>query len=218
MESTAYLIDTDAVFRLGLRRILETEIDIRVIGESPQINPALAEIEDNKPDIVIIDPGRQVYESFAEIRRFVADSPSTKVMLLSEQMNPATAKEALVLHLHAYAIKPISPTQVKEMFATLNQGRRYVAANYTTGRSSTLVPATDINCAIESDQSKLSDRETQILVRTVNGRTAADIAEEFDISIKTAEWHRRNVYSKLQVKNVAQLTKLALRVGIIALD
>ena len=170
------------------------------------------------PNILIIDPGRQVYESFAEIRRFTAQSPGAQVVLLSEQLNPATAKEALILRLDAYAVKPVSQSEIIALLTTLIRGQRYIATNYTNSQSSLAGPARDINCAINLQQRKFSDRETQILVRTVNGRTAADIAEEFDISIKTAEWHRRNVYSKLQVKNVAELTKLALRVGIIALD
>ena len=218
MDSTAYLIDTDAVFRLGLKRLLEKEFGIRVSGESARIDGADTDLSTSQPNMLIIDPGRQVYESFAEIRRFTAECPSAQVVLLSEQLNPATAKEALILRLDAYAVKPVSQSEIISLLTKLVRGQRYIATNYTNSPPSAGGDVTDINCSVNLQQSKLSDRETQILVRTVNGRTAADIAEEFDISIKTAEWHRRNVYSKLKVKNVAELTKFALRVGIIALD
>lgn len=219
MISTVYLIDPDAVFRLGLGRLFAEKYQVEVVGLASKPEEAEDEISALRPDLLIVDPASRVYESIPYLRKFSAQGMVLKVALLCERLSATAMHEVRGLGLDAYAIKPLPLSDMHLLMDALLHNRTYVGPGFeefggvgdTTKRIN--------NCSsLPDNRHNLSERETQILVRTVNGKTAADIAKEFDISIKTAEWHRRNVFSKVQVKNIAQLTKYALRTGIIALD
>ncbi|MEM7469361.1 MAG: response regulator transcription factor [Pseudomonadota bacterium] len=218
MGSTVYLIDKDAVFKLGIEKLLSEYHDVKVVGSSKDIESAFLELRICKPDLVIFDPGTRVYESFPTLRKLKLESPTTRFVMFGDSMNPITAHEAIMMELDAYALKPINVEELKALLARVFAGEKHITDDFRKLGMGSAGQSATVRCGTELRNGRLSDRETQILVRTVNGQTAADIAEEFNISIKTAEWHRRNVYSKLQVKNVAQLTKLALRAGLIGLD
>ena len=218
MESTAYLVDKDTVFRHGLKQLLIEKFHTAVINEHHDLNAAVDEIDAAGPDIVFIDVGECIYEGLPAIRRLRSLRPQTKVALLADSLTPTTAQEALAMNLDGYALKPLSLPEFENLYENLIHGRRYVGRGFDEINRPSSEWQTYDRRGFDFVHKRLSERETQILVRTVNGYSATDIAKEFSISVKTAEWHRRNVYSKLHVKNVAQLTKFALRNGIIALD
>jgi DNA-binding NarL/FixJ family response regulator len=219
MINTVYLIDPDAVFKLGLGQLFSEKYQVEVVGYSSDAKTAEAELATLTPDLLIVDPGSRVYEFIPYLRKFASREHVSKVALLCERLSATAIREVRGLALDAYAMKPVPINDMYRMMEAILSDRIYIGPGF---EELGLIPETarPVNkCDSSKDRTgHLSDRETQILVRTVNGKTAADIAREFEISIKTAEWHRRNVFSKLQVKNVAQLTKYALRTGIIALD
>ena len=219
MISTVYLIDPDAVFKLGLGCLIADTYQVEVVGYASGPQEAEIEMAALRPDLVIVDPGARVYEFIPYLRRLASHDVTSKVALLCERLSSTAMREVRHLGLDAYAIKPVPLADMHLLMDALMHGRSYVGPGFEEMGDPVETSKRKTSCASSGGgQQHLSDRETQILVRTANGKTAADIAEEFDISIKTAEWHRRNVFTKLQVKNIAQLTKYALRTGIIALD
>lgn len=219
MINSVYLIDPDAVFKLGLGQIFSEKYQVEVIGYSSDPRDAEAELASLKPDLLIVDPGSRVYEFIPYLRKFATRENVSKIALLCERLSSTAIHEVRGLALDAYAMKPVPLHDMYKLMEALFDDRIYIGPGFEElGVASDTLRAIHKCDSSRSQAGNLSDRETQILVRTVNGKTASDIAKEFDISIKTAEWHRRNVFSKLQLKNVAQLTKYALRTGIIALD
>lgn len=218
MGNTAYLVDKDTIFRHGLKQILAANFDTISIGQQSSILAAEQEIRVREPDLLFLGAGDDLYESLPVIRRVKSAFPRIKLVYLADSVSASVVNEALSLQLHAYARKPINLSDIEALFDALQQGRRYLGHGFANFDNASSPQQSTGQCDNNVVRNRLSNRETQILVRTVNGKTAAAIAAEFDISVKTAEWHRRNVYSKLHVKNVAELTKFALRAGIIALD
>ena len=219
MINTVYLIDPDAVFKLGLGKVFAEKYQVEVVGLSSDAITAEKEVAVLKPDLLIVDPGSRVFEFIPYLKKFAAREDVARVALLCERLGATALREVRELNLDAYAMKPVPLGDMYKLMDALFSGRTYVGPGFDELDTESRDLQSTKKCdASRKHPERLSDRETQILVRTVNGKTAADIAKEFEISIKTAEWHRRNVFSKLQVKNVAQLTKYALRTGIIALD
>lgn len=219
MINTVYLIDPDAVFKLGLGKLFAEKYQVEVIGYSSDPQNAEAEVASLKPDLLIVDPGSRVYEFIPYLRKFATREHASKVALLCERLSSTAIHEVRGLALDAYAMKPVPLHDMYKLMDALIADTTFIGPGFEELGKFSDAPDSNRRCDSPRKRNEnLSDRETQILVRTVNGKTASDIALEFDISIKTAEWHRRNVFSKLHVKNIAQLTKYALRTGIIALD
>ena len=218
MGSTAYLVDKDTVFAHGFKHLLTDNFDIEFLGQSLDLAPAFEEIIDVAPDLVFIDAGDLVFDCITTLRTFRLRCPKTKLTVFAEAPTLSEARELRSLGFEACVLKPLTIEVLQSLLAHLERDEVFVSPGFDADEgeySSSIRPG---RWGYHLVNKRLSDRETQILVRTVNGRSAAEIADEFDISVKTAEWHRRNVYSKLCLKNVAQLTKFALRTGLIALD
>lgn len=219
MIKTVYLIDSDAVFTLGLGQLFADKYHVDIVGYSSDAQTAEDELALLKPDLLIVDPGHRVFEFIPYLRKFATREHVSRIALLCERLSATAIAEVRGLALDAYAMKPVPIEDIHKMMDALLNGESYVGPCFEEFRTGIRNPQISNDCELRKKSAgRLSDREIQILVRTVNGRSAADIAKEFAISIKTAEWHRRNVYTKLKVENVAQLTKYALRTGIIALD
>ncbi len=219
MINTVYLIDPDAVFKLGLGQLFSDKYQVEVVGYASDAKTAESDLALLKPDLLIVDPGNRVFEFIPYLRKFAMREHVARVALLCERLSATAVGEVRGLALDAYAMKPVPLSDMHKMMEALLDNKTYVGPGFEELGAGAQACHQSNDCESRKDKAgRLSDRETQILVRTVNGKTAADIAKEFEISIKTAEWHRRNVYSKLKVENVAQLTKYALRTGIIALD
>ena len=218
MGSTAYLVDKDTVFTHGLKQLLAEKFNTALIGQRSDITEATEEIMRLAPNMVFLDAGEAIFDSLPSLRRLRSACPQTKLIVFAESVTLSVAREMLSLGLDGYLLKPINLDVFEELLGHLRRGESYVGSGFNAYGESSSNPGAAKHCGNEVINNRLSDRETQILVRTVNGQSAAEIANEFNISVKTAEWHRRNVYSKLHVKNVAQLTKFALRIGLIALD
>ena len=218
MGSTAYLVDKDTVFTHGLKQLLAEKFNTGLIGQRSDITDATDEIIRLAPDMVFLGVGKAIFDSLPSLRRLLLMCPQTKLIIFAESVTLSAAREMLSLGLDGYLLKPINLGVFEDLFGHLRRGESYVGSGFKPSGESSSNLRTAEHCGTEVINNRLSDRETQILVRTVNGQSAAEIANEFNISVKTAEWHRRNVYSKLHVKNVAQLTKFALRIGLIALD
>ena len=218
MSSTAYLVDKDTVFAHGLKHLLTDNFDIEFLGQSLDLSQASEEIINFAPDLVFIDPGDRVLDCITTLRTFRLRFPNTKLTVFAEAPAPSEAREIGSLGFEACVLKPLTIEVLRTLLEHLERDEVFVSPGFDADprEYSSSIPAG--RCGHHLVHKRLSERETQILVRTVNGQSAAEIADEFDISVKTAEWHRRNVYSKLRLKNVAQLTKFALRTGLIALD
>ena len=218
MGSTAYLVDKDTVFARGLTHLLACHFGINLLGQCPDLEQASGEIIKLTPDLLFIDASGAVFDYLSSLRKLSEHCPNTKMTVFADAPTLAAARELLSLGLQACVLKPLTVAVLEKLFLHLKRDEAFIGPGFETHtRESSIVMQTG-RCGFDIINNRLSDRETQILVRTANGQSAAEIAAEFDISVKTADWHRRNVYSKLHLKNVAQLTKFALRAGLVALD
>ncbi len=204
------LVYDHRLLREGLRAILEKAGDIELIAEATDAAAALELARELAPDVVVMEIGLAGMSGIDATRRMHADKSRIKVLGLS-----ANADQRMILQmLQAGARGCLDKSTGSE---ELLRGIRAVA------RGETYLHAEASNAIVDSlrEQSlggkrseTLARRECQVLQLLASGKTSVQIAAELGIATGTVEVHRRNIMRKLDVHNVAGLTRYAIREGL----
>lgn len=215
MLKRAFLIDDDDVFRTGFDCLLREELGIDTV-HSGSFDPASLEgFTFSASDLLVLSPPNDHFETLSRLEDELLAARTYVAIIVFEQRSSALLNFYARLQIDGLLIKPCSREEVSELGAALRQGKKFCSAklradiaspreNNTVGSSDPLVMS-------------LSEREVEILRHTAGGRSSAQIAFELGISVKTAERYRRSLFTKLEVDNVAALTKFALREGLTSL-
>lgn len=217
MEQTSIvLVDDHQIVRQGLRVLLEQQADFQVVGEAGDGLSALKMVGQLTPDIVIMDIGMPQMNGIDATRQLVAQYPEIKVIALSMHADGGFIHEILAAGAMGYLLKESAYEELVNAIRTVLTGRVYVSekiANLIVDRY-----IHRLQHERESKSAALSSREREVWVLLANGYSSHRIADELHLSVRTVETYRKNVMDKLEVHSVADLTKLALREGVITLD
>ncbi len=215
MQNTKVLIvDDHNLFRKGLRKLLENMQDVDVIGEAQNGVEAIKQVSSLAPDVVLMDiamPEMNGLEATSEIHR---SFPSIAIILLTMYDNEEYLKQALQYGAIGYLLKDISTNELFLALQAAIKGEphfspaisRKIINRFTDGRSASLLP--------QSLYTNLSTREIEILRLLTAGKSNKIIADRLCISIKTVEKHRNNIMQKLDIHNIVDLVKYALKNGL----
>jgi two-component system response regulator NreC len=210
MSIRVVLVDDHAILRSGLRRVLDAEPDIEVVGEAESAERAVFEAIANKPDVVVMDlvmPGKSGIEGMPAVFQAV---PDVKVLVLSMQDDPRYVREAFAAGAAGYVLKEAADTEVVGALRAVAAGERYV--HPTLGARLVAAEAEERKRA-EADP--LSEREREVLRLLALGHTNQEIAKMLYISVRTAETHRAHIMQKLRLSSRAELVRYALENGLI---
>jgi two-component system NarL family response regulator len=207
------LVDDHTMVREALRTVLEQDKSLRVIAEASDGESALDLVDRLLPDVVVMDVALPGLSGIETTRRILAKHPDMKVLALSTYLDRGVIQQMLDAGARGYIAKSAAGVELKQGIRSVAEGRSYlcqeVAALVTDslrGRRAT---------ARKSDGHLLSRREIQIATLLAQGKTAAEIATELSISPNTVDVHRRNLMRKLDLHNVVDLTRYAIRTGLI---
>ena len=204
------IVDDHAVVRSGLRRVLEAEPDLDVVGEASDAQRALFEALGTKPDIVLMDvvlPGKSGIEAIPEL---LARVPDTKVLVLSMQDDPHYVREAFAAGARGYVLKEAADVELVAAVREVAAGGRYVHP----ALGARLVAA-DVEERKRAADDPLSEREREVLRLLALGHTNQEIAKLLFISVRTAETHRAHLMQKLGVTSRAELVRYAIGEGML---
>ena len=210
MSIRVILVDDHAILRAGLRRVLEAEPDIEVVGEAESADRAVFEALSSKPDVVVMDvvmPGKSGIEGMPAVLQAV---PEAKVLVLSMQDDPHYVREAFEVGAAGYVLKEAADTEVVGAVRAVAAGERYV--HPALGARLVAAEAEERKRA-EADP--LSEREREVLRLLALGHTNQEIAKMLYISVRTAETHRAHIMQKLRLSSRAELVRYALENGLI---
>lgn len=205
------VVDDHAVVREGIRRVLEGEPGVIVVGEGANGDEALQLVAREQPDVLVMDvamPGRSGLQVAAELHK--QGSP-VRILMLSMYDQPEYVLESVKSGARGYLLKDSPPAELRSAVRAVFRGEQYfppaVAARLNDALRAPAPPpaATDV----------LTPREKEVLVGIATGETNKQIAARFGISHRTVETHRESLMSKLDVRTVAGLTKLALEEGLV---
>jgi two-component system response regulator NreC len=199
------LVDDHAILRSGLRRVLDAEPDIEVVGEAESVDRAVFEVLASKPDVVVMDvvmPGKSGIEGMPAVMQA---GPDARVLVLSMQDDPRYVREAFEAGATGYVLKEAVDTEVVGAVRSVAAGEQYV--HPALGARLVAAEAEERRRA-EADP--LSEREREVLRLLALGHTNQEIAKLLYISVRTAETHRAHIMQKLRLSSRAELVRYAL--------
>ncbi len=215
MPVTLILADDHPIVRQGLRHLLESEPEFRILDEADDGVEALRLVERLMPDILLVDmmmPGLNGLEVLRQIKKL---SPATRTIVLSMQSADAYVVEALKNGAAGYVLKETGPGELVRAVHEVVLGNRFLSTKFADRFPAEGLP---IESAPTDAYETLTPREREILQMTVEGRTSAEIGRKLMISPRTVDEHRSNLTDKLGIKNQADLIRFAIKRGILPLD
>lgn len=205
------LADDHAMFRQGVRRILEEIPDIHIAGEARDGLELLRLLQTTRPHLVILDismPKLRGLEACHEIRSL---APQAKILILTMHKEKEYLYQALKAGADGYLLKEDAATELLEALEALKGGRRYLSP-LITGQVQDLLMH-EYQGKGETWADPLTLRERQVLKLIAEGRSSKDIAQMLFISDRTVQNHRANIMRKLNIKKVTDLVRYALQKG-----
>ena len=199
------LCDDHAVVRSGLRRILDAEDDLEVVGEASTVKEAIALATETRPDVFVMDlglPDGSGITATADVSRV---SPATRVLVLTVHDDIAYLRRAFEAGAMGYLVKDAADVELVHAVRQVAGGHQYV---HPTLGAALLAP--DVQPGrLSGPGGELSEREIEVLQLIAWGLTNAEIAERLFVSIRTVETHRAHIHQKLNVHTRAELVRLA---------
>lgn len=200
------IADDHPIVREGMKQIIAKAADMTIGGEALNGQEALALIEKEAFDAVVLDinmPGRDGLEILKEIRR---SRPTLPVLLLSMYSEDQVAVRALKAGASGFLNKESAPRELVQALRKIIGGGKYVSE----GLAEKLALGLDANLkAAQHDE--LSDREFQVLKMIASGKEVSEIAEDLFISVKTVRTYRDRIMEKMNLKNDVELAHYAIK-------
>ncbi len=215
MSIRVLLVDDNNLFRLGLSALISAHDDFTVVGDMRGGKEAVQASLTLNPDVVLMDimlAGVNGLESVSQLKR---RQGNVKVVILTEFRTEDFVREALRVGADGYVLKDASIDELLMAMRCVAQGKKYLSPD-VSGHvvQSFLHPQS--KGTKSSRLEMLTTRERSILQLVAEGRTNRGAAEFLSVSPKTVEKHRANLMHKLGLRNAAELTLVALELGLIA--
>ena len=210
---TIILADDHTLIREGIRSIIEAAPGLKVIGEAGDGNQLLRMMKNTVPDMVILDismPGLRGIEAAREIK---TRYPDIRILMLSMHKSEEFLAMALQAGAGGYLLKEDTGDELLQAIAQLRAGRTFLSATLAKNLSTDIIAICRGNHAVSADP--LTARERQVLQLIAEGHTDRQIGELLFISLRTAQRHRYNIRTKLNLKHTADLVKYAISKGYI---
>lgn len=210
------LAEDHTTLREGLRLLLESDGDISVVAEAATGKEAIATALEKKPDVVLMDVALTGLDGIEATRRIHADMPSAAILMLSANAELFTVRASIEAGAIGYLIKRTGGKDLRDAVRAAASGRAYFSEEVTRAVRERVRPGRGGEPGRAEDPGAiLTDRELEILQLIAAGNSNREIAEMLKLSVKTVETHRMHMMEKLDIHDVASLTRYALRKGLV---
>lgn len=212
MEKINILIaDDHTMFLEGIVSLLENEKNINIIGKATDGKSALEIIKKSSPDILLLDISMPEMDGIAVTKVIKEKYPSIKILIVSTHSNIQMIAKLIRMEVNGYLLKNAEKQELLHAIQIIQNGGTYFCKEVEEKND-------ENNSKIKSETlqiTELSNREKEILILIAQEFTGNEIAEKTFISLNTVNTHRRNLISKLNVKNTAGLVKYAIEYGLL---
>jgi two-component system NarL family response regulator len=205
------LVEDHQLVREALRDTLAKEPDIRVVGEAGDAVTAYERARSLKPDLVVLDlglPDVNGIEAAAKLKEQAGVDP--KIVALSAYTDRRFVTEMLRAGASSYVTKSSAGSELIRAIRAVAAGQTYICPEVAGALVSAVREGSE-----KSETPRLSRREREVLRLIAEGTRSPSIAEQLHISLGTVEVHRRNIMRKLGMRTVAELTRYAVREGLV---
>ncbi|MEU3448231.1 response regulator transcription factor [Streptomyces thermolilacinus] len=207
------LADDHALVRRGVRLILDSQPDITVVAEAGDGAEAVEAARTHTPDLAILDIAMPRLTGLQAARELARRQPDLRILMLTMYDNEQYFFEALAAGASGYVLKSVADRDLVEACRAVMRGEPFLYP----GTVSTLVRSylDRVRDGADLPAKPITDREEEILKLVAEGHTSKQIADLLCISVKTVERHRANLLQKLGLRDRLELTRYAIRAGLI---
>jgi DNA-binding NarL/FixJ family response regulator len=209
------LVDDHPLIREAIGHLIAGAPEFELIGEAADGTECLARIEELHPDILILDIAMPEMNGEQVARELRRHHPELKIIALSGYTDRQFVRAMTKAGAKGYVVKSASGRELIHALRAVASGKNYLSPEVTSAVMTLWEEAA--SSAGLSQPATLGKREKEVLKLIAEGQRSATIAAQMGIAVATVEAHRRNILRKLQLHNVADLTRYALRHGIIVL-
>jgi len=209
------LADDHTVVRQGLRALLGAEGDIEIVGEAENGRQAIQLVKKLLPDVAVIDIAMPVLNGLEATRQITRSVPSTKVLILSSYSDEKYVQQLTEAGAAGYLVKQTAANDLLKAIREAQKGNAFFSPAIAKRLRDQCRQAFVSGQPVRRRNDYLTTREAEVLQLIAEGRANKQIAAELCISIKTVEKHRQQVMNKLNIHDVAGLTRHAISQGII---
>lgn len=214
---TVAIVDDHEILRAGLKSLLDAEQDIEVIGEADNGQDAIRIVSEFKPDVVIMDVAMPDMNGIEATRIITERHDQARVLALSMHADRRFISEMIDAGASGYLLKECAIDELAFALRSIRKYDFYISPSVSNVILEKYLKPFEPDETL-LDQTSLSGREREVLQLVADGWSTAAIADHFQLSVKTVETHRKHIMDKLNLHNIAGLTKFAIRCGLTGID
>ncbi len=203
------LADDHIMVRKGFRLILETQPDIRIVGEASNGREAVELAESLQPDVIVVDVAMPELNGIEATRRIITAAPRARVLALSMHKDSVYVREILRAGARGYLLKDAVDSDLLNAVRSVARGEGYLSSAVSDAVLS------DYRKHVRDPLDLLSSREREVLQMIAEGKTNKDIANSLNLSVYTVDAHRGKIMEKLNLHSTGELVRFAVRNGLI---
>ena len=215
-QTKLIIVDDHAIFREGLRALLEMEEDFQVIGEASQGAEAVAMVLEEPPDVILLDLHLPDGLGSDFCRQLLAASPQSRVLILSAYDDDQEISTSLIAGASGYVLKTVGGERLSDNIRSVSRGEVLLGPSVAAKVVRQLSRLREDTGRQEEALVGLTPREREVFFLASRGMRNAEIATELFLSEKTIKTHLRNIYNKLNLTSKAELRLFAVRAGLVS--
>jgi two-component system response regulator NreC len=209
-----FLVDDHTVVRQGLRRILESDDEIEIVGEAGDGRTAIDLVQKLRPHVVVMDVAMPELNGIEATRQILKRVEGVKVLVLSMHGDDVYVRQALKAGARGYLLKDSEDLDLIKAVKAIRGGGSFFSPPVSkVVLSGYLGDKADGDA--EDSVARLTDREREVLQLIAEGKTNKEVAHSLSVSVNTVETHRKHIMEKLDLHNTAELVRFAIRTKIV---
>lgn len=213
-KTKLYLVEDHELVRKGVRSIIDMDQTIEIIGEYDRANKAISALDDgNIPDIILMDISMPEMTGLEASKLIGEKYPDIKIIILSMYKDEEYVMEGLNFNIAGYVVKDSVADEILVAIEKVLSGGKFFSREVIDTALNSYKEIKKEKKKAESVQ--LTKREIEVLNDISDGLKSQEIADKLFISERTVEAHRGNIMKKLHAKNMAELIKKAMNLGLI---
>lgn len=209
--------DDHKIFRQGIKKLLDEESDLQVVGEAADGREAVKKATELKPDVILMDIAMANLNGLEATKQIKKVLPDVKVIMLTMHKNEEYVLQSFQAGASGYILKEGAVEELVSAIRSIHQDKSVLSPTI----SKTLIDAYLRKMETgktETPFDLLTDREREVLQLIAEGNTNRDVAKSLFISVKTVEAHRAHIMQKLNIHEIARLVKYAIQKGLVDLN
>jgi DNA-binding NarL/FixJ family response regulator len=210
MEIKIVIADDHTIIRDGLKLILESQSDLKVIAEAGNGFQVVNKAKELQPDVIIMDIAMPNMNGVEATRRIIEENPATKIIILSMHSTVEDIFRSLQAGAIGYLLKESAGTEIIDAVRAAFSGRRYLSRKVDDILIDSYIYEHQLKEA-DSPLERLSSREREVLQLVAEGKSSSEISELLYLSVKTVETYRSRMMQKLGIKDLHALVKFAIQ-------